>query len=134
MITYKIKDLNGEIIEGIFTKKNYKKLKILLKYILKKKLFEKIKTNTSLNGEIILMISIVGLINKYNKTFINMSFSKTQLTKNISSRLFYDIINPQNNKKYVIFKYAISKKTCHHVLYSFVNIYDIICNDNTRRI
>ena len=34
MITYKIKDLNDEIIEGIFTKKNYKKLKILLKYVL----------------------------------------------------------------------------------------------------
>ena len=34
----------------------------------------------------------------------NMSFSNTQLTKNMSSRLSYDIINPQNNKKYVIFK------------------------------
>ena len=50
----------------------------------------------------------------------NMSFSNTRLTKNMSSRLFYDIINPQNNKKYVIFKYAISKKTCHHVLYSLL--------------
>ena len=49
-----------------------------------------------------------------------MSFSNTQLTKNMSSRLFHDIINPQNNKKYVIFKYAISKKTCHHVLYSLL--------------
>ena len=56
------------------------------------------------------MISIVGLINKYNKTYINMSFSNTQLTKNMSSRLSYDIINPQNNKRYVIFKYAINKK------------------------
>ena len=34
VISYKIKDLNGEIIDGFFLKKNYKKLKILLKYIL----------------------------------------------------------------------------------------------------
>ena len=34
VITYKIKDLNDEIIKGIFTKKNYKKLKLRLKYIL----------------------------------------------------------------------------------------------------
>ena len=34
VITYKIKDLNDEIIKGIFTKENYRKLKILLKYIL----------------------------------------------------------------------------------------------------
>ena len=34
VITYKIKDLNNEIIKGIFYEKNYKKLKILLKYIL----------------------------------------------------------------------------------------------------
>ena len=41
-------------------KRNYKNLKILLNYILQKKLLEKIKTNTSLNGGIILMISTVG--------------------------------------------------------------------------
>ena len=34
VITYEIKDLNGEIIEDIFRKKNYKKLKVLLKYTL----------------------------------------------------------------------------------------------------
>ena len=34
VIAYKIKDLNDEIIEGIFMKKNYKKLKILPKYML----------------------------------------------------------------------------------------------------
>ena len=34
VITYKIKDLNDKIIKGIFYEKNYKKLKILLKYIL----------------------------------------------------------------------------------------------------
>ena len=36
-----------------------------------------------------------------------MSFSNTQLAKNMSSQLFYDITNPQ---KYVIFKYAIKRK------------------------
>ena len=36
-----------------------------------------------------------------------MSFLNTQLTKNMSSQLFFDIINSQ---KYVIFKYAINKK------------------------
>ena len=34
VITYKIKDLNDEIIKGIFYKKELQKLKILLKYIL----------------------------------------------------------------------------------------------------
>ena len=34
LITYKIKDLNNEIIEGTFMKENYKKLKILQVYIL----------------------------------------------------------------------------------------------------
>ena len=34
VITYKIKDLNNEIIKGIFMNGNYKKLKILLKYML----------------------------------------------------------------------------------------------------
>ena len=33
VITYKIKDLNDEIIKGIFMKKNCKRLKIILKYI-----------------------------------------------------------------------------------------------------
>ena len=53
-------------------------------------------------------------VRKNNK---NMSFSNTQLTKNVTSRLFYDIINLQNNKKYVIFKYAISKK---HVIMFYI--------------
>ena len=34
VITYKRRDLNNEIIEGIFMKENCKKLKIFLKYIL----------------------------------------------------------------------------------------------------
>ena len=49
-----------------------------------------------------------------------MSFSNTQLAKNMTSRLFYDITNPQINNKNVIFKYAINEKTCHHVLYSLL--------------
>ena len=47
---------------AFFMKENYRKLKILLKYMLLKKLFEKTKTNVSLNGEAIQMILIVGLI------------------------------------------------------------------------
>ena len=29
-------------------------------------------------------------------------------------------MNPQNDKKYVIFKYTINEKTCHHVLYNLL--------------
>ena len=36
-----------------------------------------------------------------------MAFSNMQLAKNMSSKIIYDITNPQ---KHVIFKYAISKK------------------------
>ena len=43
-------------------KENYKKLKVLLKYMLYKKLSGEIKTNTSINGEIIETILIAGLI------------------------------------------------------------------------
>ena len=59
-----------------------------------------------------------------------MSFSNTQLTKNMSSQLFYDITNP---RKYVIFKYAINEKHVITFLHNLL-IYDIICNNNTRRI
>ena len=45
VITYKIKDLNGEIIQGVFYQQELQKSK-----------------NTSLNGEVIQMISILGLI------------------------------------------------------------------------
>ena len=47
-----------------------------------------------------------------------MSFSNTQLTKIMSSQL---LRIRKNNKKNVIFKYAINKKTCHHNYF-----YDII--------
>ena len=63
VITYKIKDLNGEIIECIFYEKELQKTKNTSEVYIIEKLFEKIKTNTSLNGEIIVMISIAGLIN-----------------------------------------------------------------------
>ena len=62
VITYKIKDLNDEIIKGIFYEKELQKLKILLKYMLLKKLFEKTKANILSSGGIIQMILIVGLI------------------------------------------------------------------------
>ena len=62
MITYKIKDLNGEIIEGIFYEKELQKTKNNFEVYIIEKLFEKIKTNTSLNEEIIQTILIAGLI------------------------------------------------------------------------
>ena len=46
----------------LFDKENYRKPKILLKYMLLKKLLGKTKINTSLNGEIIQTILIAGLI------------------------------------------------------------------------
>ena len=47
-----------------------------------------------------------------------MSFLNTQLIKKYVIMI---ITNSQNNNKYVIFKYAINKKTCHHNYF-----YDII--------
>ena len=44
-----------------------------------------------------------------------MSFSNTQLTKNMTSQLFMTL---RIRKKYVIFKYAISKK--HDITIIFV--------------
>ena len=51
-----------------------------------------------------------------------------QLVKNMTSRLCYGITNPQNNKKHDIFKYAISKKTCHSNYF-----YDIINPQNNKK-
>ena len=49
------------------------------------------------------MISIVGSIKMtYNKTCINMSFSNTQLTKNMTSQLFYGY-----------YEFAKNNKICH---------------------
>ena len=62
VITYKIKDLNGEIIESIFYKKQLQKTKNISEVYIIEKIIRKNKTNTSLNGEVILMISTVGLI------------------------------------------------------------------------
>ena len=47
---------------AFFMKENYRKLKILLKYMLLKKLFDKTKTNILSNGEVIQTILILGLI------------------------------------------------------------------------
>ena len=63
VITYKIKDLNDEIIQGIFYERELQKTKITIQeYIIKKKLLEKIKINISLNGEVMTHPLIVGLI------------------------------------------------------------------------
>ena len=62
VITYKIKDLNDEIIKGIFYEKELQKTKNTSEIYVIKKLFEKIKTNTSLNGDIFQTILIAGLI------------------------------------------------------------------------
>ena len=62
VITYKIKDLNGEIIKGIFYEKELQKTKKTSEVYIIEKIIPKIKTNISLNGEVILMISTVGLI------------------------------------------------------------------------
>ena len=62
VITYKIKDLNGEIMKVFSMNENCKKPKIFLKYMLQKKLSEKTKINISSNGEVTQMISILGLI------------------------------------------------------------------------
>ena len=62
VITYKIKDLNDEIIKGIFYEKELQKTKNTSEVYIIKKLFEKTKTNTSLNGEIFQTILIAGLI------------------------------------------------------------------------
>ena len=48
-----------------------------------------------------------------------MSFLNTQLTKNMSSQL---LRIRKSNKKHVIFKYAIIKKTCHdNYFYDIIN-------------
>ena len=62
VITYKIKDLNDEIIDGIFYQKELQKTKNISKVYIIEKLFEEIKTDISLNGEITQAILIVGLI------------------------------------------------------------------------
>ena len=63
-----------------------------------------------------------------------MSFSNMQLAKNMTSRLFYDITNPQKNNKNMSFlNMQLTKNMSSHFI-QFINIYVIICNDNVRRI
>ena len=63
VITYKIKDLNDEIIQGIFYERELQITKnTIQEYIIKKKLLKKIKLNISLNGEVMIQPLIVGLI------------------------------------------------------------------------
>ena len=62
MITYRIKDLNNEIIKGRFYEKELQKSKNTSEVYVIEKLLGKTKINTSLNGEVIQMNLIVGLI------------------------------------------------------------------------
>ena len=62
VITYKIKDLNGETIEGIFYEKELQKTKNTSEVYTIEKIIRKNKTYTSLNGEVIQAILIAGLI------------------------------------------------------------------------
>ena len=63
MITYKIKDLNDEIIEGIFYEKELQKTKNISEVYIIEKIIRKNKNNIiSLNGEVIQTILIAGLI------------------------------------------------------------------------
>ena len=62
VITYKIKDLNDEIIEGIFYERELQKSKNTSEVYVIEKLFKKTKINISLNGEVIQTSLIVGSI------------------------------------------------------------------------
>ena len=54
--------MNDEIIKGIFYERELQKTKNTSEVYVIEKLFKKIKMNTLLNGEVILMILIAGLI------------------------------------------------------------------------
>ena len=54
--------MNNNIIDGLFYQQELQKTKNTSQVYIIEKLFEKTKTNTSLNGGIIQMILIVGLI------------------------------------------------------------------------
>ena len=63
-----------------------------------------------------------------------MSFSNTQLIKYMLLQLFYNITNPQKNNKNMSFSnMQLIKNMLSHFI-QFINIYDIICNNNIRRI
>ena len=60
VITYKIKDLNNEIIKGIFYERELQKTNYTSEVYIIEKIIRKTKINISLNGEVILMILIPG--------------------------------------------------------------------------
>ena len=62
VITYKIKDLNNEIMKNIFYEKVLQKTKNTSEVYVIEKIIRKNKKNISLNGEVIQIILIVGLI------------------------------------------------------------------------
>ena len=62
VITYKIKDLNDEIIKGIFYEKELQKTKNTSEVYIIEKIIRRNKINILSSGEIIQMILTVGLI------------------------------------------------------------------------
>ena len=62
VITYQLKDMNDEIQEGIFYERELLKSKNTSGVYIIEKIIRKTKINTSLNGEIIQMILVVGLM------------------------------------------------------------------------
>ena len=62
VISYKIKDLNDDIIDGIFYQQELQKTKNASEIYIIEKIIRRNKTNISSNGEIIQVILIVGLI------------------------------------------------------------------------
>ena len=62
VISYKLKYLNNEIIDGIFYEQELQLTKNTSEVYIIEKIIRKSKINISLNGEVILMILTVGLI------------------------------------------------------------------------
>ena len=55
-----------------------------------------------------------------------MSFSNPQLTKNMSSQLFYDITNPQKNKIMSFSNTQLTKNMSSQLFYDIINPQKII--------
>ena len=91
VITYKIKDLNGEIIKGIFFEKELQKTKNTSEVYVIEKIIRKNKNKylvkwRGYSNDFNSWIDKDDII-KYVKKYINMSFSNTQLIKNMTSQL-----------------------------------------------
>ena len=96
VITYKIKDLNDEIIESIFYEKELQKTKNTSEVYIVEKIIRKNKNRyfvkwKDYSDDFNNWVDKNDIINHTQNYF--MSFSNTQLTKNTISHLFYNIIN-----------------------------------------